>query len=442
MSLTERVEEAGSQAFLDQDCEAAVQKLDELRKRVGSELPSDVLARMMAANPRRAENEMRAACERVFRCDPWFVEGEAAQAALVASFVDGVLGLGPLEPLLADGTVTEIMVNASQSVYVERDGRLERCDRLFSNDVQVMALIDRIVGPLGRRIDESSPMVNARLRQGYRVHAVIPPLALDGPVITIRKFGDRVMLLEDMVSAGSFDETMSCFFDWCVRARKNIAVSGGTGSGKTTLLNALSCRIEQSERIITIEDSAELKFAEHPHVVRLETRPKNAEGIGEVTIRDLVTNSLRMRPDRIIVGECRGGEALDMLQAMNTGHDGSMTTLHANSPSDAIMRLSTMVRYVVDIPLDAIEAQIASALDCIVQIARSVDGKRFISEVVEVGFDWQKRVCEVHPLFVRKHSCDAGSWLRIPAVLEDLNRTGALDRGEAGAWMDKACLSA
>jgi pilus assembly protein CpaF len=264
-------------------------------------------------------------------------------------------------------------------VFIERKGRLQAVpDIAFETHEQVRSLIDRILSPLGRRIDESSPLVSARLPQGHRVHAVLPPLALDGPHLTIRAFTQRVLTLEELQSGESFEAAVAQLLRWAVAARKSLAVIGGTGSGKTTLLNALSIHIPEGERIITIEDAAELKFNEHPHVVRLEARAANAEGLGEVSIRELVVNALRMRPDRIIVGECRADEAIDMLQAMNTGHDGSLTTLHANSPHEAVDRLVTMVRYAVDLPLDAIEAQIGNAFDLFVQTARLPHGRSLL----------------------------------------------------------------
>lgn len=282
-------------------------------------------------------------------------------------------------------------------------------------------------------------MVNARLPEGHRVHVIIPPLALDGPVMTVRKFAKRVMTLDDMVATGSFDEAMRTFLVWAVRARKSIAVSGGTGSGKTTLLNALSCELPPSERIITIEDSAELRFLEHPHVVRLEARPRNAEGTGEVTIRDLVINALRMRPDRIVVGECRGAEAVDMLTAMNTGHDGSLTTLHANSPRDVLSRVVTMVRYGVDLPVDVIEANAASAFDVVVQTSRALSGRRCVTHVSELVYDQRARACSVRTLFERRSPEEAGSWQALPDWVDDLPETIGLDREEVLEWKHLAC---
>lgn len=440
MSLMERVRAAGNDTTGSAAYGTAT-KLDDLRGAVHEQLPSEVLAHIASGNTLRAENEVRRACEVAFRDDPWLASGQAEQEALVSALIDSVFGLGPLEALLADEKVTEIMVNASRSLFVEIGGKLFEYPKAFANDDQVRALIDRIIGPLGRRIDESSPMVDARLAAGHRVNAIVPPISMDGPVLTIRKFRQQVFSLEEMQAAGSFDETMRTFFRFCMTARKNIAVSGGTGSGKTTLLNALSSDIDQDERIITIEDSAELRFLEHNHVVRLEARPANAEGTGEITIRQLVTNALRMRPDRIIVGECRGGEALDMLQAMNTGHDGSLTTLHANSPADALMRMQTMVRFVAELPVDVIAAQIASALDVVIQTSRAKDGSRFVSSVAEVSFDRTLRDCLAKPLYEWDYTCNKGKWLDEPVWLNDATAQGFLDAREVEQWKRAACLA-
>ena len=292
--------------------------------------------------------------------------------------------LGPLEELLADDSVSEIMVNGPHKVYVERGGKLQLSDCQFTDDQSVLAVIERIVAPLGRRIDESSPYVDARLSDGSRVNAIIAPLALSGPTITIRKFSKKALTAEDFIRFGTWTHNAAEFMKLCVLLRKNIIVAGGTGSGKTTLLNLLSGYIPESERIVTVEDAAELRL-QQPHVVRLEARPPNIEGKGAVTIRDLVKNCLRMRPDRIIVGECRGGEALDMLQAMNTGHDGSLTTVHANSPRDVISRLETMVLMSgMELPSRAIREQIASAVDIIIHESRLSDGSRKVVAITEV----------------------------------------------------------
>jgi pilus assembly protein CpaF len=303
---------------------------------------------------------------------------------MLEQITDEIIGLGPLEPLLRDETVTEIMVNGPRQVYIERNGRLELTNVVFQNDDHVMRIIDRIIAPIGRRIDESSPMVDARLTDGSRVNAIIPPLSLIGPVITIRKFSASPFTVDDLIRFGTSTPEMFDFLRACVEARLNIFVSGGTGSGKTTTLNVLSSFIPNDERIITVEDAAELQLRQE-HVVTLESRPPNIEGRGAVPIRELVRNCLRMRPDRIIVGECRGGEALDMLQAMNTGHDGSMSTGHANSPRDMLARLETMVLMAgVDLPLRAIREQVSSAVDLIVHQSRLKDGSRRIEYITEV----------------------------------------------------------
>jgi len=296
-----------------------------------------------------------------------------------------IIGLGPLEQLLADAEISEIMVNGPKQIYIEKRGKLIKTDVTFSNDEHVLRIIDRIVAPLGRRVDESSPMVDARLPDGSRVNAIIRPLALNGPTITIRKFRKDKLTIHDLVRFGSMSQDMADFLGACVKARTNIVVSGGTGSGKTTLLNVLSNFIPEDERIITVENAAELQL-QQDHVVSLESRPPNVEGRGEVTIRDLVINSLRMRPERIIVGECRGGETLDMLQAMNTGHDGSMTTIHANSPRDAVGRIETMCLMAgMDLPARAIREQIASAVQLFVQQSRLKDGSRKVTQITEVS---------------------------------------------------------
>lgn len=441
MTLLERVQRAGN-GKEPRDGLREAPGLDALKEQVQALVSADEVAAMQMENPGRARNEVRSACRRVFEGPEWSAASAERRARLEDELVDAVFGFGPLEGLLADDAVTEIMVNGPRNVFFERDGRLFRSDRAFSDEGQLRALVDRVLGPLGRRIDESSPMVNARLPQGHRVHVVIPPLALDGPVLTIRKFARRVMTLEDMEAGGSFDEAMRTFLTWAVRARRSVAVSGGTGSGKTTLLNALSCVIPHQERIITIEDSAELRFLEHPHVVRLEARPRNAEGSGEVTIRDLVTNALRMRPDRIVVGECRGAEALDMLQAMNTGHDGSLTTLHANSPEESVARLTTMVRYGADLPVDVIEANIASAVDLVVQTARALDGSRRVAEVAALSYDRERRRCVVEPLFKRGETEVRGRWTAAPAWTADLPARGCADAEEVAAWKRACCLAA
>jgi pilus assembly protein CpaF len=298
--------------------------------------------------------------------------------------VSDILGYGPIEPFLADNSITEVMVNGPKNIYIERFGRVERTGVTFENDAHLMRIIDRIVSPLGRRVDESSPMVDARLPAGYRVNAIIPPLSLEGPLLTIRKFATTPYTANDLIANGTLTPQLVTLMKACVEARINLVVSGGTGSGKTTLLNVLSAFIPNTERIITIEDVAELQLKQE-HVARLEKRPPNIEGRGEVTIRQLVINALRMRPDRIIVGEARGGEALDMLQAMNTGHDGSMTTIHSNSPRDTLRRIETMVLMAgFELPLKAIREQVSSAIDLVVHMQRLRDGTRKVTQVAEV----------------------------------------------------------
>ena len=303
---------------------------------------------------------------------------------LVGEVLNEALGYGPLETLLSDPTISDILVNNYHSVWIERNGLLDRTNVRFKNDEHLLNIINRIVSAVGRRIDESSPMVDARLPDGSRVNAIIPPLAIDGPSLSIRRFGTEPLKFEDLVRFDSILEEMVTFLTGCVRAKLNMLISGGTGSGKTTLLNALSGSIPEGERIVTIEDSAELQL-QQSHVVRLETRPPNIEGKGEVTQRDLVRNSLRMRPDRIIIGEVRSGEALDMLQAMNTGHDGSLTTIHANTTRDALSRLETMVTMTgFDLAERVIRQQIGSAIDIIVQTNRLSDGKRKVTRIAEI----------------------------------------------------------
>ena len=331
------------------------------------------------------------------------IRDRTERAQIVKEVLNEALGLGCLEDLLADDSVSEIMVNNPWQIFIEKAGRLTMSDVKFTDEGQLRAVIERIVAPIGRRIDEKSPYVDARLRDGSRVHAIIPPLALDGSVLTIRKFSKTPLTYKDLVKFGSMTDEIADFLRACVEARLNIIISGGTGSGKTTLLNTLSNFVPSDERIITVEDSAELQLMQE-HVVRLETRPKNIEGEGEVTIRDLVKNTLRMRPDRIVVGECRSGEALDMLQAMNTGHDGSMTTVHSNSPRDCLSRLETLVMFAgLDLPSRAIKEQIAGAVNMIVQQSRLGDGSRKVTYITEVtGMEGQ--VITMQDIFVYKQT--------------------------------------
>lgn len=454
MSLIERVskaQEASSScettpaqhtATNSSSCDRSNQSFEELREGVQQRLSSFDLGALIAQNPLQARNEINQVCKLVFEDRPWLAKSPRERELLINRYLDSVFGLGPLEELLADARITEIMVNGAESLFYEADGVLHRSPNRFKSASEVNALIDRIISPLGKRIDETSPMVNARLEQGHRVNAIIPPLSLDGPILTIRKFREQFFSLEDMSELGSFDEKVLTFLQWAVKNHRNIAVSGGTGSGKTTLLNALSSCIPQTERIITIEDSAELRFTTHPHVVRLEARPKNIEGFGEVTIKDLVINALRMRPDRIVVGECRGSEALDMLQAMNTGHDGSLTTLHANSPKEAISRLTTMVRYGVDLPIEVVELQIAEALDLVIQTNRDPAGKRFISQIVGYYYDTETKHCATKNYYERPFWHEPGTWIQAPRWIDSLPEFNIATEEEVMQWKQRVLLAA
>lgn len=412
-----------------------------LRDQVQESISADDLARMVAISPLRARSEVRRACANAFEDVFWSGITLQERESLMQQVVDSVFGFGPLEGLISDPEVTEVMVNGPDLIFYEFGGKIWKSDLSFANEEQLRALVDRILGPLGRRVDEQSPIVNARLPQGHRMNVIIPPLALDGMVVTIRKFAERVLTLSDLMEMGSFDRCVKQLLEWAVAARKNIAVSGGTGSGKTTLLNALSCVIPSDERIITIEDSAELRFLEHPHVVRLEARPRNSEGEGQVTIRDLVINALRMRPDRIVVGECRGEEALDMLTSMQTGHDGSLTTLHANSPDEVITRLTTMVRYAADLPVDVVEENIVHALDVIVQTDRAPDGSRYISHIAQLFFDEVKHRSYVELVFERSPLKANGVWHRAPTWIGQIAERGIADGWEVDEWMSSLSLS-
>ncbi|MBE6470508.1 MAG: CpaF family protein [Coriobacteriaceae bacterium] len=440
MSLMTRVQEAGNDVETMRRGQRPSVTLMDLRHLLQDQLPSEKLARMVAENPMLAENEVRSICRKFFEDEalPGMARmAETDRNALIGQLVDRIFGLGPIESLFADDGVTEVMVNGPNAVFYERDGVIHRSQSGFSSEDEIRALIDRIVGPLGRRIDEGSPMVNARLADGSRVNAIIPPVSRIGPVLTIRRFPRRVITLHDMMRRDFLEESMARFLAWAVRAKVNIAVSGGTGTGKTTLLNALSCEIPPNERVITIEDSAELRFLGHPHVVSLEARPMNAEGTGEIAIRDLVINALRMRPDRIVVGECRGAEALDMLQAMNTGHDGSLTTLHANSPDDAILRLMTMVRYAADLPVDVIERQIASAIGLGVQIARDAAGTRYVTQAVEYCFDEKAGRARADVFYERAAAGVPGVWKRIPRWVGKVEELGIASWEEVEEWVQQ-----
>ncbi len=360
----------------------------EWRKRVHAKLLETMDLRrhdVHSMSDERLRQETEGLIRQILKDEEAELPQELDRELLCKQVLNEAIGLGPLEELLEDDSVTEVMVNRFDEIYIERAGRLQRHPLTFTGDRAVMGVIERIVAPLGRRIDESSPMVDARLKDGSRVNAIIPPLALKGPCLTIRKFAKRKLSAEDLVQFGAISPDMAEFLRLCVAGRKNIIVSGGTGSGKTTLLNILSNFIHPGERVITVEDAAELKL-HHEHLISLESRPPNVEGKGAVLIRDLVKNTLRMRPDRIVVGECRGAEALDMLQAMNTGHEGSLTTLHANTPRDALARLETMVLMAgMELPLVAIREQVASAVDIIVQQTRFACGSRMVTSIAEIS---------------------------------------------------------
>jgi pilus assembly protein CpaF len=395
MSLLSRIQGAADVPAADETTPAAasierhdlaVDPYAELRTRIHNaciaKLGTEIFSRDRSIEEQ--ERIVLATVGELLAVDPTPLAREERQR-LERSIADDLLGYGPLQPLLDDDSISEIMVNGPRQVYVERRGLIERAPVVFAGDAHLMRIIDKIVSEVGRRIDESSPMVDARLPDGSRVNAIVPPLALCGPTLTIRKFARQPYGLLDLVEFGTLTEQAAEFLAACVRGKLNVLVSGGTGVGKTTLLNALSAFIPEGERIITIEDSAELQLQQR-HVIALEARPPNVEGKGEIGIRELVRNALRMRPDRLVVGEVRGPETLDMLQAMNTGHEGSLTTIHANAPRDALSRLETLVLTAgMDLPIRAIREQVASAFDLIVQVSRLVDGSRRVTHVTEVA---------------------------------------------------------
>lgn len=429
-----------SAAPADGDARPALSPLEDAR---GMELRGLLHRRLIEAMDLRRVNvsrmgdaELRAAVQKLIdelvETDHAFHDLLAYREQLRNVVLNEVVGLGPLESLIDDESVTEIMVNRHSEIFIERSGRLARSEISFSNDAAVLAAIERIVSPLGRRIDEASPMVDARLKDGSRVNAVIPPLAIKGPSLTIRKFAKRKLTAEDLMKVGSVNREMIEFLRVAVQRRANIVISGGTGSGKTTLLNVLSNFIPDDERIVTVEDAAELQLTQ-PNLVSLEARPANIEGRGQVMIRDLVKNCLRMRPDRIVVGECRGGEALDMLQAMNTGHDGSLTTAHANTPRDCLSRLEVMTLMSgLDIPVQAIREQICSAVNIIVQQTRFSCGTRRVTYITEVT-GMERDVVQMQDIFsFRQDGFDADGRIRgdfvptghIPQFYEDLIKRG------------------
>ena len=385
MALRERlVKESGANATGNGFATTGQNSFQEMKSRLHRQLINRMdLTKLSALTQEQVHSEVSRLAEVVLA-----QEGAPLSASEREKLVNDVqhelFGLGPLEPLLADPTISDILVNKHDVIYIERRGKIERTNVRFKDDEHLMRVIERIVSSIGRRIDESSPMVDARLQDGSRVNAIIPPLSIDGPVVSIRRFGADPLRMTALIENNALTKDIADMLQMCVNARLNCLISGGTGAGKTTLLNALSAFIPEDERIVTIEDSAELQL-QQPHVVRLETRPPNIEGKGEVTQRELVKNSLRMRPDRIVIGEVRGGEAIDMLQAMNTGHDGSLTTIHANTPRDALARLETMIQMTgMRLSDRAMRQQIASALDLVVQVARLSDGSRRLTSISEI----------------------------------------------------------
>lgn len=437
MSLMERVREAGGEVSREGPGPRLARRRahrETLKRGLVERLGLTEIAGLVAGpDVGRARAELEVACEAVLNAGGLAEVGRDERDELVREAIDEIVGLGPLQPLLDDETVTEVMVNGCSSLFYERDGRLWRAERVFESAEQILLAVDRILAPLGRRLDDASPIVNARLANGYRVNAVIAPVAMEGPVVTIRKFSGALRTLDSLVGLGSLPAWYARLLSWAVRLRRDIAVAGGTGSGKTTLLNALSCEIPVHERVVTIEDSAELRFVEGLHVVRLEAREPSIEGVGAVTIRMLVTNALRMRPDRIVVGEVRSGEAIDMLQAMNTGHDGSLTTLHAGTAEEAVSRLVLMARVGMDLPAALIEEQVATALDLIVMSSRMPDGSRVITSAAEVSRSESGRVelAEVVSFDPAERSWHLE---REPPFVGRAVREGRLDKGEVEAW--------
>lgn len=440
MSVLSRIQKTSPQTSFEEP-DFAYRK--QLHKRLKEDLVQTLglgrIASMVRSNDESlARQELEVASFAILNTYDYQAITQDVKTQIVEQVLDEIIGLGAIQPLLDDSEVTEVMVNGCSSLFYEKAGSLYEAQRVFDTPEQIMLVVDRILAPLGRRLDETNPVVSARLANGDRVNAVIHPIAIDGPVVTIRKFSNQITSLDTLVELGSLPKWYATMLSWAVRARQDIAVAGGTGSGKTTLLNALSCEIPHTERIITIEDSAELQFKTHPHVVRLETRDESIEKTGEVTVRDLVKNALRMRPDRIVVGEVRGSEAIDMLQAMNTGHDGSLTTLHAGSAREAVLRLVMMARFGMDLPTDVIESQIATALDIIVLSKRLGTGKRFITSASTVNLGQEGEI--VLDEFVHFNQEDK-TWdlLKLPGFIKTCVVEGILDKKEVELW--KASLS-
>lgn len=439
MSVLERVREAeASQGVGDVSAEHRAEDLrrarEQLKRDLIERLGLATIAAMLGEDDEaRPRAELAVALEAILNTGGYETLAKDERGRLVREVVDEVCGLGPIQGLLDDPDVTEVMINGTESLFYEKDGELIQAEASFDSPEQITIAIDRILAPLGRRLDRSSPLVNARLANGDRVNAVARPVAIDGPSVTIRKFTDSIRTLATLEQLGALPHWYAQLLSWAVYCRKSIAVSGGTGSGKTTLLNALSCEIPVGERIVTIEDSAELRFDAHPNVVRLEAQDASIEGLGAVTIRDLVKNALRMRPDRIVVGEVRGEEAIDMLQAMNTGHDGSLTTLHAGTPEETVMRLVLMARFGMDLPPELIEEQVSTALDLIVMSRRLKDGKRAITELAEVSRRDDGRVGLVTCVDFRLRDRSWGL-VREPGFLADAVDCGLLAKEGVETW--------
>ncbi|WP_418845708.1 CpaF family protein [Parafannyhessea umbonata] len=407
---------------------------EDLRHELVGRLGLSAIASMLqSVKASEVREELAVTCQAILNEAHFSSLLQSEQDQVTREVLDDICGLGPIQSLLDDDGVSEIMINGTGALFFERDGRIHSAESVFESKEQIMMVIDRILAPLGRRLDRTNPLVDARLANGDRVNAVSDTIAINGPAVTIRKFSDRITTLDRLVELGSIPGWYATLLSWAVHARQDIAVAGGTGSGKTTLLNALSTQIGLQERIVTIEDSAELKFDSHPDVVRLEARSASIEGTGEVTIRDLVKNALRMRPDRIVVGECRGEETIDMLQAMNTGHDGSLTTLHAGSAQEAILRLVLMARFGMDLPTDIIEEQIASALDLLVMSARFPDGIRRITSLSEVSRGDSGGVMLRECV---RYDQARGTWELVsePSFIGEAIRIGALRTEEVERW--------
>lgn len=436
MSVLERVREVESVRSPESAPASSVQ-LRQARELLRSELVgrlglATIASMLSEEGTSEVRSELRVVLEAILNTREDVCRA-ADRETLLRQVIDEVCGLGPIQPLLEDSEITEVMINGVGALFYERGGELHPAEAVFDSPEQIMIVMDRILAPLGRRLDRSSPLVSARLANGDRVNAVAAPIAIDGPAVTIRKFSDRIRTLARLVEVGSIPAWYARLLSWAVRSARSIAVAGGTGSGKTTLLNALSCEIPTGERIVTIEDSAELRFDAHPNVVRLEARDSSIEGSGEVTIRDLVKNALRMRPDRIVVGEVRAGECIDMLNAMSTGHEGSLTTLHAGSAEEAVMRLVLMARFGMDLPTDLIEEQIATAIDLIVVTRRLSDGTRVVTSLTEVSRaeDGSARLDERV-----SYNSGARSWeLREePSFVEKALEDGILSEEEVEEW--------